>query len=307
MTKAIFVPGNGGGRPTDNWFPYLKRELSQLGIQVIAEEFPDNVCARAEYWLPHLKNLGADENTILIGHSSGAIASMRYAEEYRILGSILVGAYHTDLNIIEEKKSGYFDKPWNFSAIQRNQQWVAIFAGKNDPWIPVEEARYLNQQLNSYYFEFPQVGHFGGDYYKEQFPEIVAFIKERLNKVSIPKTIIKKLDHQMVKRSDFCGDIRVVLTAEDQCGVDIAILEKVQPTIQHFHKHFTEIYLLLDGESKLELVLEGQVTYETVKPNEAVVIPPKVAHRIIHTSPNTRLCVLSIPAFNPQDEHQLTS
>lgn len=37
--KAIFIPGNGGGGPQDNWFPYLARELSRMGIQVIAEKF----------------------------------------------------------------------------------------------------------------------------------------------------------------------------------------------------------------------------------------------------------------------------
>lgn len=304
MIKAIFIPGNGGGGPTDNWFPYLKRELLRLGIKVIAEEFPDNHLARATFWLPHIKKLGADEKTILIGHSSGAIASMRYAEEHRILGSVLVGAYHTDLGIDAEKQSGYFDRPWNFQAIKENQQWIAVFAGKNDPWIPVEEARYLNEQLDSHYFEFPAGGHFGGDYYKESFPEIVTFIKERMPKITA-KTMIKKFDQQLLKKSDICGDIRVILTAIDRCEVDVAILENVKPTQQHFHKYFKEIYLLLDGESELELIEDGMKSYVTVAANEVVVIPPFVSHRITRTTLNTRLCVISVPAFDLDDEHVL--
>jgi predicted alpha/beta hydrolase family esterase len=180
-TKVIFLPGNGGGGPHDNWFPYLQVELGSLGLQVIAEEFPDNVLARQSYWLPFLQELGADENTILIGHSSGAIAAMRYAEQTRILGSVLVGAYHTDLGLDSEKQSGYFDKPWDFSSIKNNQQWIGIFAGKDDPWIPVHEARHLNDRLDAYYFEFPKAGHFGGDYLKLRFPEVVTFISERIS------------------------------------------------------------------------------------------------------------------------------
>ncbi len=178
--KVLFLPGNGGGGPQDNWFPYLKKELSQLGLNVIAEEFPDNILARQSYWLPFIKELGCDESTILIGHSSGAIAAMRYAETSRILGSVLVGAYHTDLGMDSEKQSGYFDKPWDFLSIKNNQNWIGIFAGKDDPWIPLEEARYLNDQLESYYFEFPKAGHFGGDYLKLEFPEILIFIRERI-------------------------------------------------------------------------------------------------------------------------------
>jgi uncharacterized protein len=43
-------------------------------------------------------NIKADENTILIGHSSGAEAAMRYLETYKLLGCVLVGACHTDVS-----------------------------------------------------------------------------------------------------------------------------------------------------------------------------------------------------------------
>ncbi len=72
--KVVFVPGNGGGTTQDNWFPELKCVLEEAGIQVIAEAFPDNDLARAKYWIPFLLNeLKVDENTLLVGHSSGAV------------------------------------------------------------------------------------------------------------------------------------------------------------------------------------------------------------------------------------------
>jgi predicted alpha/beta hydrolase family esterase len=147
--KVILIPGNGGGSPKDNWFPSIKQELEAAGLIVIAEEFPDNIQARSSYWLPFIvDNLKADENTILIGHSSGAIAAMRIAEQQRILGSVLVGAYHTDLNMDTEKQSGYFDKPWNWNKIKDNQNWIIVFASQDDPWIPIEEPRHIHSQLN---------------------------------------------------------------------------------------------------------------------------------------------------------------
>ena len=36
--KAIFIPGNGGGTPKDSWFPYLKKELENIGVEVIDED-----------------------------------------------------------------------------------------------------------------------------------------------------------------------------------------------------------------------------------------------------------------------------
>ena len=104
--RAILIPGNGGGSPHDNWFPYVERELTKLGITVTNVSFPMQSWPEM-YWIPFLEKLGADENTILIGHSSGAIAAMRFAETHKILSSVLVGTYDTDLGDEGEKQSGY--------------------------------------------------------------------------------------------------------------------------------------------------------------------------------------------------------
>lgn len=171
--KVIFIPGNGGGSPQDNWFPSVKQELETAGLEVIAEEFPDNQLARASYWLPFLLNeLKVDAETILVGHSSGAIAALRFAEQQPILGSVLVGAYYTDLNMDTEKQSGYFDQPWDWLRIKNNQQWCVLFASQDDPWISIAEPRYLHTQLNCEYHEYLNQGHFGGDYHKPTFPEL---------------------------------------------------------------------------------------------------------------------------------------
>jgi len=83
--KAIIIRGNGDTNPDENWFPYISTELEKLGIKVFNIKFPDQMLARAKYWLPFIKEIGADENTILIGHSSGAVAALRYAEKIKYL------------------------------------------------------------------------------------------------------------------------------------------------------------------------------------------------------------------------------
>lgn len=179
--RVIFLPGNGGCTTQDNWFPSVQKELEGKGVEVVAATFPDPELARASYWLPFIKNeLKADENSILVGHSLGAIAAMRYAEDNKILGSVLVGAYHTHLNMETEQKSGYFDSPWQWDKIKQNQEWTILFASQDDPWIPIEEARHLHKHLNCEYHEFTDQGHFGGDYYKESFPELATAILRQL-------------------------------------------------------------------------------------------------------------------------------
>jgi serine hydrolase len=181
MTKAILIPGNGGRSPDDNWFPYTAHELSTFGIHVTNEQFPDPVLARAEYWLPFIEKLGADQDTIIIGHSSGAVAAIRYAETHIILGSVLVSASCTDLGLKSEKVSGYFDQPWNWDAIKHNQKWIIQFASSDDPLITIDEARAIHKNLDTEYYEYVDQDHFGRFMHpKREFPELVEALKRKL-------------------------------------------------------------------------------------------------------------------------------
>ena len=179
--KVIFIHGNGGGTGQDNWFPWCASEFKKHGFEAIAPDFPDPKLARAKYWLPYIQDvLKADEKTVLIGHSSGAVASMRCAETHKILGSVLVGANYTDLGYESEKQSGYFDTPWDWQAIKNNQKWVIQFASTDDPYIPINESRYIHDKLGSKYFEFNNQGHFGEDIGKTEFPELVSITISKL-------------------------------------------------------------------------------------------------------------------------------
>jgi len=178
--KAIIIPGNGDDDPRDKWFPYVARELEKLGIKTVNVKFPDPVLARMEYWLPFIKKLGADEDSILIGHSSGAVAAMRYAESNKIMGSVLVGVYYSNLSDENEKKSGYFNEPWDWKAIRDNQYWIIEFASTDDPYIPIEEPRFIHKILSTEYYEYTDQGHFGSDKNRIIFPEMIEAIKKRI-------------------------------------------------------------------------------------------------------------------------------
>lgn len=175
--KVILIHGNGGSSPYEIWFPYIKLELENLGLKVIARQFPDSDLAREIYWIPFLKELKADENTILIGHSSGALAAMRYAEKNQIYGSVLVGAMHTDLGYETETISGYYNRPFNWKNIKENQNWIIQFASTDDPFIPICEPRFIKDQLKSEYYEFNKQGHFNDQI---KFPELIAALKKKL-------------------------------------------------------------------------------------------------------------------------------
>ena len=86
--------------------------------------------SRHSIWLPFVRDeLAADEHSILIGHSSGAVACARYAEKYKVKGICVCAGYDDDLGDATERASGYFDTPWDYRKIQENTQFRVCFAG----------------------------------------------------------------------------------------------------------------------------------------------------------------------------------
>lgn len=156
LMKVILIPGNGGaGKATlsSNWYGWLADSMKkrQDRVTCLVENYPDPFVARSTEWLPHITQMiGEDsEKTVLIGHSSGALAAMRMAETTKLAGLILVSPAHTDLGDENERASGYFDTPWKYKSQVENCDKIHIFHSDDDHLIPVKEARYVAAQMKA--------------------------------------------------------------------------------------------------------------------------------------------------------------
>lgn len=183
--NIILLPGNGGASPTkDHWFPWLITELEKINLEVVARDMPDAQMAHMHIWLPFINDeLQANKHSIIIGHSSGGVAALRYLENHRLFGAIVVGVNHTDLGMSEEIEAGWCAVPWQWDKIKQNAGFIAQYASTNDPYIPITEPRYIHEQLKSDYFEFTDRGHFMLDHHplNHQFPELLDYLKLKLN------------------------------------------------------------------------------------------------------------------------------
>ena len=84
MVRAVIVPGNGcNSVRSSNWYGWLEKRLLQDGrfSEVVVKDMPDPLEAKRSIWLPFMiAALGCDASTVVIGHSSGAVAAMRLLE-----------------------------------------------------------------------------------------------------------------------------------------------------------------------------------------------------------------------------------
>ena len=169
---VIICPGNGCTNiRRSNWYGTLYDCLVAKDIPCICENFPDPNHARRDRWIPFIRSLAEKEqtddptNVILIGHSSGAQAALRYSEEYAVKGCVLVSATYSDLGDAHERASGYYPQPkisgsskdddggdeesnpYQFDKMKQNcKHWIQ-FHSDNDPFIPLYEAEKIRDGL----------------------------------------------------------------------------------------------------------------------------------------------------------------
>ncbi len=110
-------------------------------------------------------------------------------------------------------------------------------------------------------------------------------------------------DNYMIARLDeieplecSCGTTRRAFVSPDNPTATVHLLEVVGEAKVHYHKILTEIYIILEGEGRMEL--DGESV--PVGPMTAVLIKPGCRHRAVG---KMRVVNIPIPAFDPDDEY----
>jgi uncharacterized protein len=182
MKNAIILHGTGN-TPEGNWFMWLKKELQALGYEVWLPQLPDADMPNAKKYNNLLLNSGFNFNkeTILIGHSSGAVTILNLLQELTenvtVKASFLVGAFKGPLD--KRSRSELFPKPFDFKKIKSRCKKFVFIHSDDDPYCPFSDAEFLAEKLGGQLHIEKGQGHFNletGPQYK-QFPLLLDLIK----------------------------------------------------------------------------------------------------------------------------------
>jgi hypothetical protein len=155
--RVVYIHGDGVRYWRWGWVARLHHDLRISGFPTFFELFPDSI----------------DASDVLLGWSCGAVAAMRYAQDHRVGGLVLIAPYFTDLGLDSVRRSGFVGQPWPWARIRRNASAVAIFHSDSDPYVPQQEFAELASRLHAKAFEIPGAGHFAD---QDTFPELTDHI-----------------------------------------------------------------------------------------------------------------------------------
>jgi predicted alpha/beta hydrolase family esterase len=182
MKNALVLHGTSSNSGS-NWFPWLKRELVANGYVVEVPNLPEadnpNIDTYNEYLLNNYK---FDENTVIIGHSSGAVEILGLLNDYRfpaikLKACFLVGAFKGDLDWDALKG---MVKDFDYAKIAAHSSKFVFIHSDDDPYCPIADAKDLCMKLHGSFVEFQGQGHFSFEANPkfDTFPDLLEIIQD---------------------------------------------------------------------------------------------------------------------------------
>jgi predicted alpha/beta hydrolase family esterase len=195
MKNALILHGTDADH-TQNWFPWLEEELIRLGYTVWIPDLPQadhpSIKIYNQFLLNHYESKGDwtmgwgyNDDSIIIGHSSGAVEILAllndpaFPKDIKVKACFLVGAFKGDLGWESLKgMNGKFD----FNLIKSKCSKFVFIHADNDPYCPIDDARDLCRQLQGRFFVIKGAGHFSVslDPKFTVLPELLDIIKEEM-------------------------------------------------------------------------------------------------------------------------------
>lgn len=172
------------GNPEENWLPWLKTKLQDLGHKVILPKFPTPEGQSLDSWMQILDNHPIDSETVLIGHSLGCALILKKLEKITApaKGVFLVAGFIGTLNKKEfdELNKSFFETKFDWDLINQNSDCFAVFNSDNDPYVPEEKGKQLADKLSAELITVKNAGHFNESAGYKEFELLLSKIKELL-------------------------------------------------------------------------------------------------------------------------------
>ncbi|NND65271.1 MAG: hypothetical protein HKM24_04815 [Gammaproteobacteria bacterium] len=183
--KVILMHGKDTD-PTQKWYPWFINSLKERGIDIKAPVLPkadDPIC---DEWIAKLKETNPEENSILVGHSRGGVAILRWLEmlpsDMRVRKVILVATNSPRLKDkarLSENDGGFYtDAGCDFEAIKVHCDDFVVLHSKDDQWVPYSHGEYNAGCLDAKFISFDDKGHFGHGV--DDIPDLLAEIENVL-------------------------------------------------------------------------------------------------------------------------------
>lgn len=151
MKNALILHGTDA-TSKDNWFEWLRLELEKRGWHAWVPDLPKADKPSVQRYCDYLfraTKWDFNSESILIGHSSGAVAILgilqNLPEGVTVDTCYLVGAFKDDLGW--DSLGELFAAPFDFGKIKKRARRFVFIHSNDDPHCPLDGAQYLAKMV----------------------------------------------------------------------------------------------------------------------------------------------------------------
>ncbi|MEK7184748.1 MAG: alpha/beta hydrolase [Patescibacteria group bacterium] len=189
MKKAIIVHG-WGGSSKEPMLKWIKKELEKREYSVILEDMPNAESPDVTKWMTELNKIIKPGVDLIIGHSIGCLAIMKFLENKSFSGNekikkcIFIAPWiELDKKSIEEEGAEsveivhkWTEKQVNWRNIKNNCNEIVCIFSDNDPYVLLANKDIFRVELNAKAIVLKNRYHFDFGNNINNLPEILQFI-----------------------------------------------------------------------------------------------------------------------------------
>ena len=176
--KVVLIHGKDTN-PSEKWYPWFTNELKNHGVEITAPTLPNASDPVMDEWIAELEKTNPDSDTILVGHSRGGVAVLRWlekqSENFKVKKVILVATNSGDIadrHIPTETNHGFYTEDgYNFDKIKTHCDEFVVMHSTDDKTVPFGNGEKIANGLAAKFLKFDNKGHFGR--LMPEFPELV--------------------------------------------------------------------------------------------------------------------------------------
>jgi hypothetical protein len=176
--KIVLIHGKDTN-PKQKWYPWLANEMNKFGYTFIAPFLPRPEDPIISDWIEAIDLTQPDKDTILIGHSRGGVAILRWLEQKpktTYVKKVILIATNSGLikDIVNKEESNYgfyTNSGFDFSKIKSHCNDFVVFHSTDDKWVPFTAGQKNSKGLSAKFIKFEKFGHFGKSVIK--IPELI--------------------------------------------------------------------------------------------------------------------------------------
>lgn len=190
--KFIILHGTMGS-PEENWFPWIAKELEELGHKTVRPQLPTPEGQNPKNWINGIRKAvesldGPDDETVFVAHSMSPLAVCMYLEtiNVKVKACYFISGFAEKFNWPDpfpKLNNSFVDTKVDWSKVANNCNNIYCFEGDNDPYVTISMATNFAKLCNAKTLDvIPNGGHLSASSGYTEFPFLMQKIKDTILK-----------------------------------------------------------------------------------------------------------------------------